>query len=73
MEDKVRNKRIKEFLTSMIGFIIGTMVWDMMGYDNNYKRIVAGIGFGIILRMGLDVYYNKKKPDIQEKLPELAK
>lgn len=67
MDNKLRKYRTKDFIAGVIGFLIGAILWDIFMYEDNFKRIISGIVFSIVVKIILDAYYHIKHPDVKEK------
>lgn len=73
MEDKLKWKKLKEFIFALLGMIIGLTIYDLLGYTNNISRFFFGITFVIIARALYDIYRNLRYPDLKEKEKQLEK
>lgn len=67
MEDRLKKKRIKDFIYGLLAYLLGAIIYDFIGTDNNTLRVLSGVAFGIMIRFLIDFYSNKKYPEIREK------
>lgn len=73
MEGKLKNKRTKDFIYGFLGYLIGAVIYNLIGSDNDVLRIFSGIFFAIIVRALLDFYSYRKYPEMKEKEKLLEK
>ena len=73
MEDKIRKQKIKAFIMGAVAYLLGTILYDALGYKKSYSREIFGFIFLVIGRSLYDLYQYKKYPKLKEKEKQLEK
>lgn len=73
MENKLKWNRLKEFILGFLGMLMGSVIYDLLGYTNSTSRVFFGIVFSIIIRGLFDLYRSFRNPEMIEKEKQLQK
>jgi len=73
MEDKLKKQKIKYFIFTVIGYLLGVVIYDLSGNENSSLRAIFGIIFVVIMRALFDLYQYRKHPKLKEKEKQLEK
>jgi len=73
MEDKIKKQRIKQFVFTIIGYLVGVSLYDILGNESSPFRHIFGVILVVILRSLFDLYQYKKHPKLKEKEKQLEK
>ena len=60
MEDKLKWRKLKEFFLGLIGFLLGTTIHVLLGYNGYTSRTLFGVTFVVIVRALYDIYRRNK-------------
>lgn len=73
MENKLKKRKLKHFVFTVLGYLVGTIVNDLFIFKEGISRVLIGILFTVIVRAALDLYENMKYPRLIEKEKQLEK
>ncbi len=73
MEDRLKKRRLKHFIFTVLGYLLGTIINDIFLKGDGASRVIIGVMFAAIVRGLLDLYENKRYPKIIEKEKQLEK
>src|SRR5690554_4872275 len=73
MEDKLKWRRLKEFLFGLLGYFLGTIIHSLGGYGGHTSRTLFGITFVVIIRALYDIYKRFRYPEVIRKERQLDK
>ena len=73
MEDRLKKKKVKHFIYNLLGYLLGVIIYDLLGNENSTLRVLSGILFVIVVRALLDLYEYRKHPKMWEKEKQLEK
>ncbi|NMB42759.1 MAG: DUF2178 domain-containing protein [Clostridiales bacterium] len=73
MEDKLKWRRLKEFLFGLLGYFLGTIIHSLGGYSGHTSRTLFGITFVVIIRALYDIYKRFRYPEVIRKERQLDK
>ena len=73
MENKLKRRKIKHFVFTVLGYLLGMIVNDLYLFKEGISRVLIGILFTVTVRSALDLYENMKYPRLIEKEKQLEK
>lgn len=73
MEDRIRKQKTKMFILVVVGFLIGSGIYDFFGDGSYTFRVFSGILFAGVVDISIILYDRWKYPGIKDKKQQLEK